>query len=331
MQQLIPNLPPQSVIVLDNAPYHSIQIDKPLTPYSVKQDMLLWLHKKGVECNEGMRKTELYALIQPLKPKEKIFKIDNIVADYRHTVLRLPPYMCDLNPLELAWSKMKRFIRECNVTADLSLEKLHATTIDAIQNVTAEDWDGFCRHVETLEKQYWEKDGIVPDVRDSIIINLDTDSDSDNEASSDVSSSSSSPRKTSTEHSTSTTKLPDTNSSCDSRTFSCLFSYEVSSLQTVYRLATKFETDGSVLEKKRPHAATVHTPENIEAVRVALTRSPAKSTRRASADLGISCRSLQRILHADLKLFPYKIAVLHKLTANDKERRVVCCLGSCRR
>ncbi|KAJ4442357.1 hypothetical protein ANN_03943 [Periplaneta americana] len=139
-----------------------------------------------------MQKTELYALIQPLKPKEKIFKFDNIVAGYGHTVLRLPPYMCDLNPLELAWSKMKRFIRECNVTADLSLEKLRATTIDAIRNVTAEDWDGFCQHVETLEKQYWEKDGIVPDVIDSIIINLDTDSDSDNEASSDVSSSSSS-------------------------------------------------------------------------------------------------------------------------------------------
>jgi len=62
--------------------------------------------------------------------------------------------------------------------------------------------------------------------------------------------------------------------------------------------------------------------QNIEAVRMALTRSPSKSTRRASAELGISHRSLQRILHSDLHLFPYKMTVLHKLTATDKERRL---------
>ena len=76
--------------------------------------------------------------------------------------------------------------------------------------------------------------------------------------------------------------------------------------QTIYRLCQQFETNGSVLEKKWPHPASVHIPANIEAVRVALTRSPSKSTRRASAELGISRRSLQRILHSDLHLFPYK-------------------------
>jgi hypothetical protein len=53
-----------------------------------------------------------------------------------------------------------------------------------------------------------------------------------------------------------------------------------------------------------------------------LIRSPRKSTRRASAELGISHQSLQRILHSDLHLFPYKITVMHKLTAIDKERRL---------
>ncbi|PSN40814.1 hypothetical protein C0J52_21983 [Blattella germanica] len=92
--------------------------------------------------------------------------------------------------------------------------------------------------------------------------------------------------------------------------------------QTVYRLMDKFETGGNFLEKKRQRAATVRTPENIESVRVALTRSPGESTLRASAELNISWRSLQRILHADLKLFPYKIAVVHKLNVNDKVRQL---------
>ena len=91
--------------------------------------------------------------------------------------------------------------------------------------------------------------------------------------------------------------------------------------QTFYRLCHQFERNGSVLEKKWPHPASVRTPAN-KAVRMALTQSPSKSTRSASAELGISCRSLQRILHSDLHLFPYKMTVLHKLTAIDKERRL---------
>jgi len=55
--------------------------------------------------------------------------------------------------------------------------------------------------------------------------------------------------------------------------------------RTIYRLCQQFETNGSVLEKKRLHPASVCTPANIEAVRVALTRSPSKSRRRASAEL----------------------------------------------
>jgi transposase len=69
-----------------------------------------------------MRKNELCNLILPLKPKEKIYKIDHNLEKYGHTVVRLPPYMCNLNPKELAWAKIKRIVHE-SVTGDLSLQK----------------------------------------------------------------------------------------------------------------------------------------------------------------------------------------------------------------
>jgi len=53
-----------------------------------------------------------------------------------------------------------------------------------------------------------------------------------------------------------------------------------------------------------------------------MQRSPGKSTRKAAAELGISRRSVQRILKNDLHLFPYKITVLHGLTARDKQSRL---------
>jgi hypothetical protein len=52
----------------------------------------------------------------------------------------------------------------------------------------AEDWDGYYWHVQRLEDQYWEKDGIVADVIDKFIVNIQDDS-SDDESSSDSSSS----------------------------------------------------------------------------------------------------------------------------------------------
>jgi hypothetical protein len=51
-------------------------------------------------------------------------------------------------------------------------------TKDAVALVTKEDWEGFCRHTETVESPYWERDGILPDVIDRIVINLNPGSDS---------------------------------------------------------------------------------------------------------------------------------------------------------
>jgi hypothetical protein len=67
--------------------------------------------------------------------------------------------MCDLSPIEPAWSKVRNYVRENNVTGDLSLKRL----LDLTTEVTAEDWEGYCQH---LEQQYWGRDGDVADVID---------------------------------------------------------------------------------------------------------------------------------------------------------------------
>jgi hypothetical protein len=96
-----------------------------------------------------------------------------------------------------------------------------------------------------------------------------------------------------------------------------------------HRVSTQLQLNISYHIKKRPRPTSVRTAANIEAVRVALTRSPSKSTRRASVELGISRRSLQRILHSDLHLFPHKTTVLHKLTAIDNQWYDISCATLC--
>jgi hypothetical protein len=90
-------------------------------------------------------------------------------------------------------------------------------------------------------------------------------------------------------------------------------------------VATQRGFRASVLERKRGRALSVRTAQNIDAVRVAIQRSPGKSTRRASAELTISRRSVQRILHSDLYLYPYKMSVMQKLTDFSKQQILEFC------
>ena len=46
-EKLLPNIQDNSVVVLDNAPYHSSLADKVPTKSSLKKDMVDWLSKKG--------------------------------------------------------------------------------------------------------------------------------------------------------------------------------------------------------------------------------------------------------------------------------------------
>jgi hypothetical protein len=61
----------------------------------------------------------------------------------------------------------------------------------------------------------------------------------------------------------------------------------------------------------------VRTPENVEKVRMAIVKSPRHLVRRHSAAIGLSDRSVLRILNRDLNFHPYKIAVVQELSDHD--------------
>jgi len=70
---------------------------------------------------------------------------------------------------------------------------------------------------------------------------------------------------------------------------------------------------------------TARTPENVESVRRSVIEGPRRSTRRRASILGLSRRSLQRILHDELKFHPYKIMIVQKLLPSDfVQRRLLC-------
>ena len=66
--KLIPNLPPISVVVIDNASYHSVQKEKCPTAASRKADMQAWLTKHNVAWSNDVLKVELLELCRTHRP-----------------------------------------------------------------------------------------------------------------------------------------------------------------------------------------------------------------------------------------------------------------------
>ena len=57
-KKLTSNFPPQPVIVLDNSPYHCVQVDRPLSTCVIKTGMI-WLGRKGIVFDETLSKNDL--------------------------------------------------------------------------------------------------------------------------------------------------------------------------------------------------------------------------------------------------------------------------------
>lgn len=170
IEQLLPNIKPNSVIVMDNAPYHSVQLDKAPTTASLKSEMQDWLKRRNIPFDSSMTKPELYELVKINKEPNRRYEIDEIAKAHGHEVIRLPPYNCDLNPIELIWGRVKNSIARKNSTQKLSdLLRLTGTEIDAI---TALDWQSVVQHTQQIEETYWKDDIIIDRQVDQMIIRL---------------------------------------------------------------------------------------------------------------------------------------------------------------
>jgi transposase len=108
--------------------------------------------------------------------------------------------------------------------------------------------------------------------------------------------------------------------------FNILRHGRVPSAHAINSWVKNFEETGSALKSKHKGAArTVRTPENIDRVRTAVTRSPKRSVIKHALALNISEPSVRRILHKDLSFHPYKIQIVQELKDADMVARMNFC------
>ena len=96
--------------------------------------------------------------------------------------------------------------------------------------------------------------------------------------------------------------------------------------KTVLLWISNFRQTSSALKRKSPgRPRSVQTPETITTVRHAVTTSPQRSAAKHALALGVSDRSVLRILHLDLKFHPHKIMMFQELQERDWNERQVAC------
>lgn len=179
-EKLIPNLKYPSIIVMDNAPYHSIVKNKAPTTSSTIAEIKLWLEENNINFDPTLRKPMLYDLVKINKP-EPVYEIDELLSEHGHTVVRLPPYHCDLNPIELIWSLAKRKVAAQNVGS----RDIKQLTEEAFASITPADWKSCCDHVKKIEMEYIERGPRLYHNIEQLIIRVGEDSSSSSESESE--------------------------------------------------------------------------------------------------------------------------------------------------
>lgn len=163
-----------SIIVMDNASYHSTLKEKIPTSKWRKNEIVQWLQRKGIQHDPIVTRAELLSMPQ-IKLAEKIYELDVLANEMGHEVVRLPPYHCHYNPIELIWAQVKRDIASKNKT--FKIADVEQLANEALDNITVEDWANCVRHAEKLQEEDFEKQCATDTIIEPFIVNLAESSD----------------------------------------------------------------------------------------------------------------------------------------------------------
>lgn len=125
-----------------------------------------------------MLKVELLQLARAHKHRFMTHAVDETARERGVTVVRLQPYHCELNPIELVWVNVKGAVARRNTTFKLpDVKKLFE---ESVASVGADAWRKCISHVETEEQRMWDLDIRVEVLTEPIIITSNNgSSDSD--------------------------------------------------------------------------------------------------------------------------------------------------------
>ncbi len=177
---VLPELEPESVIVMDTAPYHSRKLNKNPTEDTKKEDMIRWLQTQGIVVDGSQYlKCELLEMVRRLRVKEK-YAVDEMAAKSGRTVLRLPPYHGELNAIEYVWADIRNYVAKNNKT--FSLKENKELLSNGLSRITPGKWREYVQHIVTeVEPRMWRVDILIEELVEPFLETFDSNGDVDYE------------------------------------------------------------------------------------------------------------------------------------------------------
>lgn len=153
--QLLPNIPANSLIIMDNAGYHNVLADDSFpTPKTRKEELLAWLERNCIPWTDDMLKPEFYALCKRFAPAPE-FKLDQIAEAAGHSILRTPQYHPEFQPIETCWAIVKNYMGD---NCDFTMKSFHAQLPLALAKVKSRTCKKLIAKVAKQEDKYWDED-----------------------------------------------------------------------------------------------------------------------------------------------------------------------------
>ncbi|KAM7290001.1 hypothetical protein ISCGN_030129 [Ixodes scapularis] len=167
---VLDKLPTGSVIVMDNASYHSRRLEAVPTTSSRKNDIRQWLTSKKISWDPKVVKRQLLNIVALVKPQHLKYRVDTAAKTAGCTVVRLPPYHCEFNPVELIWAQIKNGLAARNTT--FKIVDVRRLLNEEVDKVTTDNWIKAVRRVIDIEATF-RRGGATSAHIQPIVIQLD--------------------------------------------------------------------------------------------------------------------------------------------------------------
>ena len=157
-EKLLPNIPENALIIMDNASYHNILSPHSAPTIKCKKDKIRsWLEQNNIPLSTDCLKAEMIDILNKIAPPPT-YIIDEIATEHGHEILRTPPYHPELQPIETCWGVVKNQVaRNC----DFTMANLIVQLENAFNKVTSKTCSGLVKKVCKIEDRFWNEDAFL--------------------------------------------------------------------------------------------------------------------------------------------------------------------------
>lgn len=184
-ESILKKLEEPSIIILDNASYHSRRKNPQPTGSWLKNDIIRWLNEHHVHIPADIYlKSDLLKLAKESGQTEKcLYYVDELAHQYGHEILRLPPYHCHFNPIELIWGVAKNYFDKNIAKLGSKEEDVLKMWEEALDQIPSEKWVSFVEHTEKIIINSSEQEKIIDEIRPLIFtVNTEDSEDEDSDS-----------------------------------------------------------------------------------------------------------------------------------------------------